>query len=359
MIRPAESSPTRWEPFVWGRHFTSYRDFALAEFGAGSYQALETYLHWLYRDNPASARGYEDMTVGVNAEGEVVGCVHKMQTNWSTRGRIVKIPAVHDLMVAEKYRRGLGLFLIMASFRGEDFALIPAAAKNAPFSSVYPKIRCSKVPAAWYRKILRPVHGAASLIKKRLAGTGAAAEYFHSTVMPLPRGPWTATARPDDALIRRLCETLNAGDGEPGSRPAWELATLRWRFFHPLGPKHMVIFKNSGKTGEKMNFGILSLGPRNGLNVLRLIAAHAESHDDLGQMLSQAEHLAARQADLFLIFTANARLDRQLQHLGWRGMRNQPDTYIYGRANAESSMPFLFSGEAGDWGFEAIPPTSN
>lgn len=347
-------SNARIEPFNFDRDLDGYRAFAKLQFGEMSFQAQERFLCWLYAENMLNSKGYQSLLIGRTREGEIVGCIHKMRLNWIVDGKETSVPATHNLMVSESHRTGLGIMLQMASWQNERFVLIPGVV--GPLSHALAKLRCLELDGQWYRRILSPVRGALRLAAHVLLKRPATPRYF-----PISDTVLSALARkrklsfslaPNDRLLEAIASSLNASYGSATAHPVWRLNDARWRFFHPLAPRHILI--HAENSTSVLDFLIVSLGPRRGLNVGRIIAGNATSDDAAHRLAGFASSVVRTAGDVMLAFSANAGFNHSLRSCGWSTMRTHPRTFLHAKDPIVLES-ISFSGEAGDFGFEAMP----
>ena len=100
---------------------------------------------------------------------------------------------------------------------------------------------------------------------------------------------------------------------------------------------------------------VLSLGPRHGFNVGRIVAARASDAGRFAALVKLAEHLIRRHGGTLLFtFCACPALNRIYSTMGWKPLTNGPHTYLSSRRNGPP-LAVSFNGEAVDIGFEALP----
>lgn len=342
-------SGTRLIPFEHG-HLKSYQNFAERQFGAGCYQAKADYLQWLYLERPSSM-DHRDFTIAVTDADEVVGCIHKMRLPWSSGGEITDVPAVHNLVVDERHRHGMGLKLILASVAGEEHALMPGVARNT--TELFQKLKYQRVAPRWYRKVLRPLHGAAIYAARKCLNRDFRRRQLETADRGRPELPGLeVSAMPDAALLERLSESMNAMGCSVWS-PHWTADLVRWRFFHPRGPRHLLVYKLGH--GPLDTFAVISLGIRHHLNLGRILALRSRSTAELQRLMAGVERILRwREGHLLQFICGDDAINAMLQGAGWTPMDRQPDTFLYHRNRKEPFAGTSFFGGAGDYGFEAM-----
>ena len=336
------------------KHLKTYIDFAEREWEKYCHQSSENYINWLYNENPCPRNSKENFVLAFY-EGKVIGCVHKMGLMWKVKGRVEYIPAVHNLMVARNHRRkGCGILLLKHSFVGENHALVPGVIKDQ--KNIYKFFRCQKINSSWYRKILSPLGGAYYLTVKKLFDRSAPSAFFNANDLNKSKSlnaSFKTTVEPNDRVIGKVISSLNKMSTSMVF-PYWTIEQFRWRFFHPLGPRHLMIYKESDH--DIKDFVILSLGPKKGLNIARVIEMEASSLESLDTLMQQAEILTKLfGGHILLNFSCSSKLNELLVKLKYKLIKNQPDTYFYYKNKKDVFHSFSFNGAAGDFGFESIP----
>ena len=335
------------------KYLGSYQEFARAEFGPRAYQAEESYIKWLYEDNPHGAVMAEDFHIAVTDDDRVVACAHTMRLPWRISGQLRTIAAGHNLMVAEEHRNGIGLTILMKNLKGRGDLLVPGVTE--PLDRLYQSLGAERIETRWFRKVLRPIAGGVQLGLKRLLKRDTPPSYFPPAASKLfdIGDSIQVEADPNDELVQQVANALNVNH-ENHAAPYWNAKLLRWRFFHPNGPRHVLVYLPSHDS--VCEFLILSLGPRNGLNVGRVIAASIASEHSLHLLIGHAETVIKKcGGTVLLTFCADANLSTLFQSLGWKEMPNPPRTFIYHTDKTETFDACSFMGFAGDIGFEAIP----
>ena len=334
-------------------HAAPYLKFAARQFGATTSAASERYLRWLYKKNPYGGR-WADSLMAVSSTGEVVGCVHAMNVPWRIDNELVVVPAIHNLMVAPEHRQGVGTRMVMKSLERHHLSVIPSAVE--PLGLLYRRLGCARVESLWYRRVLRPLKVGWQLGAKKLFGWNPTACHF-PVAAPRTRLPWahgTAwwTTVPTDQQLEQLANVFNAAR-KTTCGPEFSPEFLRWRFFHELGPRHAAVWLEA--KGRISDAVVLSLGPRRGFNVGRIVAARASDAGRFAALVKLAEHLIRRYGGTLLFtFCACPELNRIYATMGWQPLTNGPHTYLSSRRHGPP-LAVSFNGEAVDIGFEALP----
>jgi len=322
--------------------------FGKAIYGPHAHQAKHAYYRWLYTENPGCPEGLGHMLVAVEEGGKVVGFVNRMVQTWTVNGRLCRIPAIGDLALADTHRRGgPGLRLVLASTRNADHAFVNGSNPNS--SPLFRSLKYQELEgAAWCRSILSPVRAGLGHAGHRLFGRTRAMPDLSRARVP---APWKCLHAPDERLRARLAELLN--DHPAAVRPHWTTESLTWRFFHPLGPRHLLVHD-----ADMRSFVLLSAGVHRGVTVCRPIAYRHASPNDFLPLLKAA--IAASRsvgADLFLAFTMDRAEAEVMRANGLQDRATTPGTFFFHRRRDEAAAfaRAWVQGSASDLGLEAIP----
>ena len=336
------------------KYFKAYAEFAWEEWDKSSHQSSENYINWLYNENPCIKNSKERGFLLALFEDKVVGCIHKMRLMWRVKDQIEYIPTIHNLMVAENHRRkGCGMLLLKHSFLDETHGFVPGVIKDQ--KNIYKFLKCQKVNSCWYRKVLTPFKGLYYLTKKRFFNHNAPPAFFSSYGIHKirNRNPYVKiTIESSEGVIEKVVSRLNEVSLGMVST-YWTMELFKWRFFHPFGPKHLMIYKESGH--DINDFLILSLGPRKGLNIARIIEMEASSLETLNILMKSAEKITKLfGGHLLFNFSCSSKLNEMLVKLKYRIIKNPPNTYFYHKNKKDTFQSFSFNGSACDLGFESI-----
>jgi hypothetical protein len=337
------------------RYIPAYLSFAKKHFGEGSYQSTPAYLVWLYEHNPWATRGYRSCLIGLNAREEVIGCVHKMYQRCWRDGEAVLFPAIHNLAVRKNYRTGLGSLLLLSSLGGEEIAFMPGVARHQ--TQMYERLKFRELKPRWYRSPVRPLRGPYRVLRHK---------FFSYGKSPIPRTVRIPTAlsdidekevrcviHPSDEDLSSLLSLLQSAGAKGPLSPVWTLDWLKWRFFHPKGPKHILIAEGMAK-GAIRGFGLLSVGPHRGAIVARLVHVTAPQSESVRRILGAAKRIARRSGDFMLGYSNDPQLQRWFEETGWHPSGPQPRSYIFSKKKLSAEIQCRVGPESGDFGFEAI-----
>lgn len=338
-----------WVPFE-NRFLKNYQEFTKNNYGLNAYQCKENYIKWLYQENPLS-KEKNDFLIGINSDNEnIVGCIHKMQMEWVLNKETFRVPALHNLVVDSEYRHGIGFMLVMAAVSGEEQALMPGV--ENPFSSFYKTLKYQKINAFWYRKFLKPTSSGIFLLANKFLKVSAKENYFDSLNAKKINNNFIVDFSPSKDIMQQIAASLNNHDSQTFA-PLWTGEQVKWRFFHPFGPQHILVYENFNESLE--NFALVSMGPRRGLNIARILSLKSSSNESLDALLTNVFNIVKNEGGhLIQFFSADSLINRSLISIGWNPVKHSPDTYIYHKNKSDTFENYAFTGSAGDFGFEAI-----
>jgi hypothetical protein len=325
--------------------------FAGRVYGRNAHQAMASFYQWEYTENPNCPNGLGSMIVAVDGSQQVVGFINRVYLTWDVRGEQVTIPALVDFAVDDAHRQGgVGLRLILKSTSDLGHAFINGSNPNS--APVFRSLKYQELEGGqWFRKILSPLRGGLRYALHKIGGGVPAS--------PLRFAQWASStahlsAAPDDALLRQLANLLN--DGPAQVKPFWTVETLRWRFFHPLGPRHLLIHR-SFSDGTMSAALLISCGPVRGLNACRVIAHGCTDPQQFRDLLSEALRMAEGSGvDVFFAFTFERSEADVLAAMGFAEQPRTPNAFFFHkrRKDAELFRSVLVQGAASDLGFEAV-----
>jgi hypothetical protein len=291
-------------------------------------------MDWLYGTNPA-ARGPEDCLVA-RQQGTVVGCMHRMILPLAGPGSQGVLAVLHNHFVQDTVRAGPGVLLLRRAVKDAQAGFAPGV--QAPLDEIYRRLGFLEWPASWLVRTLSPVAGALQMASARLREPTS----LRVDVTRLQRrfSDLTIAADPDQAAIATLCAAMRM----PLSQAIgvdWTPELVRWRYFDPLGPRHLWI---AGPSSDE--WAVISLGRRRGLVVTRLLAIATGAREAfVNRVMAVAQAAGASVALCFATDPATAAL---LQGAKWKVRNN--DTFSFRTAGP----PIALDAGASDVGFEAF-----
>ncbi len=326
--------------------------FARRIYGTHSHQAKEAYYRWSGANPAHPAATAAHAVVAITATGEVVGLVNRIPMTWLVDGKPQVIPGIGDLSVDEEHRKGgLGLRLIMQSTRGSEHAFVNGSNPNS--SPLFRGLKYQEITGAfWGRALLAPVSTSWRYGLYRLTRIGPRPP---GPVHAMVHGRFAVTTTPDDALLGRIAGYLNLAPA--ATKLQWTVDTLRWRFFHPLGPHHLLIHSaDRDNTPEAVM--VLSIGSRRGLRIGRILAHRCDTEKAFGELLGAAKAIGKTGGvDVLAGFTFAPSEARVMRAAGLHGIRNPPATFFFHKRRIEEPLfqDVLVQGAASDLGLEGIP----
>jgi hypothetical protein len=330
----------------------AHAEFAKQEFGSNSYQGRQGYLRWLYEEAPHSA-GLSDAKVAV-ANGKVVGCFHTMKLPWTVSARTEIVASPHNLMVAPAYRTGIGFALIAETFRHKHVLQMGA---GVSVQAIYEKMGSRPIPTHRGRAILNPLTAPVVALFHRAAPSvlDRATKFACTLVNGLrtPGGWLRVDSAPTDTMLSEVADRL-VGGAEGRTHVAWTPELMRWRFFSPIGPRHLLVSHHA--RGEADAIAIVSLGFHRSLSVVRIVEWWAPEDRDARSLATGLRVLLnALGANMWLGLTSDSKTADQWRSAGFRPVPAPPKEYELHRPRDLSFGPISFCGGAGDVGFEALP----
>lgn len=306
--------------------------FHAASFGPSSYQAKTQYLTWLYEENPArcpESCGW----IARNTAEKIVGCLHVMPFASGPGAAGLRIHTLHNLIVDEAVRGGVGMVLVKRALRGADITVFPGVAPE--LAKTYRAIRYEEVQTFWGRRILSPIGAGAG---RALAKIGVERKVPRALQARLTETQ--ATAR---SVLETLAEHLNA---QTGNQLLWTADTVRWRFFSENGPRHL-LFIDSARADA---FCILSIGMRHNLCVARPVAFGS----DIALMREAIAEAKSLGVDVLLGFASTGAGQSALETLRFAPVPKMPTSFLKRSAKAKSLGAFHLTAACTDIGFESI-----
>ena len=324
-------------PFTWDL-LPAYSKFASTSFGAGSYQATEQYLRWLYECNPLSRGAGRDMWVARIETGDIIGCIHTLRLEWVHAGSSFLVPSLHNTMIHPAYRGVAGGMLILQAFKGEAHAFVPGA--EGSVADTLRRMRFVAVPTNWSRKILRPFAAASARAASRLGWQAAPFQLKHEPSA-------VNVGRPVEL---EGCVALANRGSDTEFRPQWNEATFFWRFFHPDGPRHLLFVE--GNMSCPAGYAVLSIGRRHGVALARIVDIQGRDSETVERLIQRCSAAIRRQGGAVLLnYSSGA------ETAVATGLQRHPataTTLIYHRTPSSMPTAYRFNASAGDYGFEAI-----
>lgn len=332
----------------------SFLNFARVEYGKNSYQALASFYKWQYELNPNCPNGLTAMLLAVDESSNVVGFVNRTFMEWTVKGERMIIPTIVDLSVESSHRNGgIGLRLILKAT--SECAHAFTNGSNANSAPLFRSMKYQQLEGArWFRKILSPIRGALRFGRHKLTGGLPKPHRMFAPRHITVDDRFRTYSEPNAETLNKLTEFLNGTEKE--IQPHWTMESVRWRFFDPLGPRHLLLIEDD-VNGSVKNAMLVSAGPTRGLNVCRLVAHRTQNALDFKNMLACALRLARNSGvDAFVAFSFDATEAEAIASVGFSELKQAPNTFFYHKRkkDAEVFQNVLVQGSVSDFGFEAV-----
>jgi hypothetical protein len=219
------------------------------------------------------------------------------------------------LIVDKDHRTGNGLFLITGSLKGDEHIFVPGVLP--PLSGAYDALRCQEIPVSWYRKIIVPNI------------------FFNHN-------------NQNNINYKNISDLLNKQRSAYYAAPQWTPELVQWRFFDPVGPKNILV-----QDKESTDFLILSIGPRKGILISRIVEG-IMSPQSAKRLMSIAKQVLHKHGVYILFgFCADPELNQALQSINWKPFKSKAKTYIYHK-DRKPFDSYAFNACVGDFGFEGL-----
>jgi hypothetical protein len=309
--------------------------FSKEMFGNGHYQSERAYLDWLYEENP-NGRGLHDAVLAT-ADGKIAGIVHRMVLPCVGGGEAGILFSLQNHIVRPDLRGGAGMMLLRQATR-DGITYSPGV--HGRLSEAYRRLGYVELPSFWLTRLLRPARAAIHMALRKFGRDGAPGVRIDLAKVRRAVGPGVlVTASPTPAALCALASRLGAqAEARGGCRIAWTEEGLRWRFFSPRGPRHILVERGG-------DWAILSLGLRSGVKVSRLLETGGDDPHFMKTILRAAK---ASGGAVALAHSTLPEFRDRLLASGWRSRKDPPTSFAKG-------IPMLAaSAAAGDVGFEAF-----
>lgn len=324
-------------------------EFARRTYPEGSHQGRIGYYHWLYERAPGKL---SSMLLVLDDQDRVVGTLHRLFLDWHIHDAILQVPTLIDLALDPEYRpSGAGIRLILRGTQDVPHAFVNGSNPNS--APVFRGLRYQEIQGGvWSRLALRPLSALWRTLVFRTFG--AVARPIEPQRLN-PRYGIQCTSAPSDQLLADLALLANASPATV--RPNWTLDSLRWRFFHPQGPRH-VLFHGRDATGELLSALVLSLGTTRGLNVVRPLLLVAKDQRSMSDLI-KASYRSAKDAGAHAAasYSMDATVIQVLSDLGARKRKDPPATFFHHKRRTDHLLftDLDIPAGASDLGFDAFP----
>ena len=274
----------------------------------------------------------------------MVGCIHIMCLGAEHDGRSLRIHSLQNLIVDEEYRAGMGIMMVKQAMKGADIIVFPGVAQA--LASAYKAMKYPEANSFWGRKVLRPVGVAWGLLGERLGRYRKEMHIARHRIERIGRGAVEILTYPDDTILDALATAIIKRDRMLQTMPIlWTVQALRWRFFSPCGPFHLLFL-----SADRQSFCIASLGLRRNVRVARLIEiADSPQLSFSRQVLGLLKSLGA---ELSLSYAGRDAEKNTLVSLGYSEVPDTATSFVVGKIPLE--WPLSLTSGATDVGLESI-----
>lgn len=329
-----------------------YLEFAARAWGGHSPQARTSALNWLYDENPYTAGMQQDLLVLWDNE-RIIGAHHRMRVPWQVNRERRIVVALHDLYVLKGYREraggqgGLppGLQIMLAALEGDNHVGIFGMTDIA--DQIYNKMRVPRVQLFWLYNILNAVKASAQKLGSVL---GRSARYKSANNNAATQELGYVVTGIESPSADEIAEALTV---TPRARtyPDWDVRSYSWRFFHPLGPRNVLLLAR--RSGEVTGRAVFSLGLKNGLLLARLVEIVSQENDCLRALAAGFEGLARQMnAAAGFAVTSSPEVELALKGRGWKPRPKQPSSRWFTPPGLERPADYWISGGAWDYGWD-------
>jgi hypothetical protein len=331
----------------------AYLEFARAAWGNNSVQADQSFLAWLYKENP-NTRGIErDLLVLVDGN-KIVGAFHRMRIPWRIDSKRLVVPSVHDLFVRTSHRtvRGEeclvppGVQVMLAALERETHVALFGLGEVA--DKIYERMRNPAVRVFWLEKIRSRANAATQVVASRL---GLSVRSGRQISRRITRTSDFEVLRIVDPTDDELVEALTITPTAP-TYPDWDLASYRWRFFHELGPKNILFLARRNRTLSGR--AVISVGLKNGVIVARvveLVFQDARCLDALSEGIE--ETFNDMRVPVCLAVTSSPEVAERLHRAGWYFRKKTIGARWFTQRGEARPEGFWICGGAWDYGCDA------
>src|SRR5262249_43596048 len=139
-----------------------------------------------------------------------------------------------------------------------------------------------------------------------------------------------------------IVEALTLKPDAP-SYPDWDLESFRWRFFHELGPRNILLLAR--RNGRVVGRAVISVGLRHGCVVARFVELLFEDGDASEALLRNSENLfSGLSAAVCLAVTTSREAAKRLLAKGWKHRRQLLGSHWFSRNKTASPDELWISG---------------
>jgi hypothetical protein len=215
---------------------------------------------------------------------------------------------------------------------------------SAPADRIYEKLGVPPVQVTWLYKLLSVARGVG---QKTFGWPVQTPPALRNPVVAQSDYEVTASLSPADEEILEALSLCPAAR----SFPAYDLPAFRWRFFHPLGPKNVLLLAR--RRGEVAGRAVLSIGLRRGLVIACIVELLANEEPSLSLLVAGCERVA-RQMNASVAFAVTGSQDalQALHSHGWKPRKDFIGARWHTKPGVAMPQDVWISGGAWDYGWD-------
>lgn len=331
----------------------AYLEFARMAWGNSSPQGDESFLAWLYKENP-NTRGIEQDLLVLVDENKIVGAFHRMRIPWRVDGKRLIVPSVHDLFVLSSHRTvggeqclvPPGVQVMLAALERETHVALFGLGEVA--DKIYERMRNPAIRVFWLEKIRSRANAGTQMVVSRLGWSMRIGRKIDRRITKTSDFEVLRIVDPTpDELVEALTITPTAQ-----TYPDWDLASYRWRFFHELGPRNILLLARRNRTPSGR--AVVSIGSKNGVVVARVVELVFQDTACLDALLQEIEEtFNDMRVPVCLAVTSSEEVAERLRIAGWDFRKKAIGARWFTQKGEIRPEGFWICGGAWDYGCDA------
>ena len=332
-------------------NYSDYSSIISDAFGKNSYKASRSFFDWLYYYNPYSTS--LDVTALVEkSDGKKIACINLILLEWNIGGEIFILPSLTDLYIDVNSRRGLfSIKFIQNSLSKFKYAFVNGSNINS--APIFRFLKMKEInDIRWFKVCINKFGSGIRYLQTKIGidkfndldKKGLEQNFDNDCILH---------SDPPDELIHELVDFFNSSDDHV--KVQWTFESLRWRFYHNLGPRHFTIVSRND-IGRIDSAIIASIGQVQCFNVSRIVLTRYTNNSKFISLLnSLVQHLRANGVHFFMMFTQHDSVANFLMNIGGiETIEKKPATFFYSNEKASYSHfnnVKIFGGYS-DYGFD-------
>jgi hypothetical protein len=287
------------------------------------------------------------------AGNKIVGTHHRMRIPWRVNGKRLVVPSVHYLYVVDAHRTGgeqhflpPAVQIMLAAFERE--AHVGLFGLGEVPDKIYQKIGIPAVRVFWLEKIRSRVKAGTQMVASRLGWpVGIGRQLNRRTTKAFG----FEVSRIVDPAPDELAEALTITPAAQ-TYPDWDLASYRWRFFHELGPRNILLLARTN--GKLSGRAVVSVGLRNSVIVARVVELVFYDAACLDALSEEIERIFSElRVPVCLAVTNSKEVVERFRRVGWEHRREAIGARWFTQMGEIHPEGFAISGGAWDYGCDA------